>query len=167
MAIMKYKEYSPKIEEDVFIAPNAYVIGDVELENKVGIWFGVTIRGDSGNIKIGEGTNIQDNSVIHCSDYIPTIIGKNVTVGHACVIHSANIQDNCLIGMGATVLDDAIISKNSIVGANALVTKGKVFEEGMLILGSPAKAVRKLTEEEILGITKNAEHYQELAKDFL
>lgn len=166
MAIMSYKKYNPYLEEEVFIAPNAYLIGDVEVASNVGVWFGVTVRGDSGKIYIGQGSNIQDNSVLHCSDYIETRIGKNVTVGHSCVIHSCKIEDNCLIGMGSTVLDDAIIGKNCIVGANSLVTKGKIFDEGMLIMGSPAKAVRKLTEEEIRGITKNALHYQELAQSY-
>lgn len=145
------------------IYEGARIIGDVTLKNKVAIWYNAVVRGDIEPITIDEKSNIQDNCVLHVSENYPVKIGKNVSVGHNATIHGCTIDDNVLIGMGSIILNGAHITKNCLVGAGALVTENKTFPEGSLIIGSPAKAVRQLTKEEIEGITKNAEKYVELA----
>lgn len=154
----------PKIHPSVFIAWNAEVAGRVNLAKDVSIWFSVTIRADTAPIDIGEGSNIQDGSVVHVDTNAPTFIGWNVTVGHRAIIHSCMIDDGALIGMGAIILNGAEIGAESIVGAGALVTQGKKFPPRSLILGSPAKLIRELTAEEISDIRQNVEHYKELAQ---
>lgn len=145
------------------IYDGARVIGDVTLSDKVGIWYNAVVRGDEAPISIGERSNVQDNCVIHVSAGKPVNIGKSVSIGHGAIIHGCTIDDNVIIGMGAIVLNGAHIQKNSLVGAGALVTENKEFPEGSLIIGSPAKAVRKLTEEEIENLTANADEYVKLA----
>jgi carbonic anhydrase/acetyltransferase-like protein (isoleucine patch superfamily) len=154
----------PKIHQSAFVAWNAEVAGAVSLAKDVSIWFSVTLRADIASIEIGEGSNIQDGSVVHVDRDAPTIVGRNVTVGHRAILHSCVIGDNALIGMGAIILNGAEIGSESIVGAGALVTQGKKFPPRSLLLGSPAKLVRELTPEEIEGIKQNAEHYIELAR---
>ena len=149
-----------------WIAPGAHVIGHVIMDEDVGVWFGVTIRGDNEPIRIGKATNIQDNTVIHSDFGSPTTIGEGCTIGHGAIIHGCTIGDNSLIGMGATVLNNAKIGKNSIVGANALVTEGKEFPDNSLIVGSPARAVRTLDEAAINGLRLSASHYVENWKRF-
>lgn len=149
----------PKIDPSAYIAEGATVIGAVDLKRDVSIWHSAVLRGDINSITIREGSNIQDGSVVHLADDFGVSIGKYVTVGHSAVIHACTIQDECLIGMNATILDGAIIGKQSIIGANALVTKGTQIPEGSLVLGSPAKVVRPLTEEERLSIKPWAEKY--------
>ena len=149
----------PKIDPSAYIAEGATVIGAVDLKRDVSIWHSAVLRGDINSITIGEGSNIQDGSVVHLADDFGVSIGKYVTVGHSAVIHACTIQDECLIGMNATILDGAIIGKQSIIGANALITKGTQIPEGSLVLGSPAKVVRTLTEEERLSIKPWAEKY--------
>ena len=153
----------PKIHQSVFIAWNAEVAGAVRLAKDVSIWFSVTLRADIAPIEIGEGSNIQDGSVVHVDTNAPTIVGRNVTVGHRAILHSCVIGDDALIGMGAIILNGAEIGAESIVGAGALVTQGKKFPPRSLILGSPAKFVRELTVDEIADIKQNAAHYRELA----
>lgn len=165
--MIKYKGYEPKIDKTVFVAENTSIIGQVNISAHSGIWFGTIMRGDINHIDVGEYTNIQENSTIHVDHDFPTIIGDKVTVGHNCIIHGCTLEDNTLIGMGSTILDGAVIRKNSIVGANSLVTMNKTFPEGVLIIGSPAKVIRNLTEEEIDNIEKSANTYAELAKDFM
>jgi len=162
-----YKGVLPKIGERVFIADSADIIGRVTIGNDSSVWYQAVLRGDINEISVGRCTNIQDGTVVHISKDYSVSIGNNVTIGHNAIIHACHIEDNVLIGMGACVLDGAVISRNSIVGAKALVTKGKVYEEGVLILGSPAKAVRKLTQEEIESISLSALHYTEFAKEFM
>ena len=145
--------------DSFWIAPDANVIGDVQMGEDSSVWFNATLRGDNEPIIIGEGSNIQDGSVVHLADDFGVSIGKYVTVGHSAGIHACTIQDECLIGINATILDGAIIGKQSIIGANALVTKGTQIPEGSLVLGSPAKIVRPLTEEERLLIKPWAEKY--------
>ena len=145
--------------DDFWIAPDANVIGDVYLAKDASVWFNCTIRGDNEPIKIGEGSNIQDGSVIHTDPGCPATIGKNVTVGHLVMLHGCIIEDDCLIGIGSTILNKAKIGKNSIIGANALITENKVIPERSLVLGSPGKIVRQVTDEEIKSIKENAEHY--------
>jgi carbonic anhydrase/acetyltransferase-like protein (isoleucine patch superfamily) len=163
--IHKYKNKKPKISDSSFVAPGAQVVGDVELKGKTSIWYNTSLRADLNKIILGEGTNIQDNSALHVDSDQPLIIGKNVTVGHNATIHGCKVEDNCLIGMGAILLNDALIKANSIVAAGSLVTEKSEFPPKSLIMGSPAKVVRKLSEEEIKSITKNAKHYIKLASE--
>lgn len=151
-------------KKSVKIFEGAQVIGNVEIDEDSSIWYNAVIRGDMSPIKIGKCSNIQDNCVIHSDSYSsPVILGDYVSVGHAAVLHGCEIGDNTLIGINSTVLNGAKIGKNSIVGAGAVVTEGKVFEEGSLILGIPAKAVRKLNNEEINSIKENALKYRKVA----
>ena len=158
----------PKTPEsgEYWIAPGANVIGKVTIGENVGIWFGVTIRGDNDPIVLGAGSNIQENTMIHTDLGFPATIGENCTIGHGAIIHGCTIGDNSLIGMGATVLNGAKIGKNCLVGANALVTEGKVFEDNSLIMGSPAKAVRILDDGAVAALTLSAKHYIENWKRF-
>ena len=155
----QYLNTDPKIDPSAYIAEGATVIGAVDLKRDVSIWHSAVLRADINSITIGEGSNIQDGSVVHLADDFGVSIGKYVTVGHSAVIHACTIQDECLIGMNATILDGAIIGKQSIIGANALVTKGTQIPGGSLVLGSPAKVVRPLTKEERLSIKPWAEKY--------
>ncbi len=164
--ILKLDNIKPKIHENTFIANSADIIGNVEIFENVSIWFGAVLRGDVEKIVVGKNSNIQDNSTVHTDFGIPCIIGENVTVGHNVVLHSCNISDNVIIGMGSTILNGAKIAKNCLVGANSLVTHKLEYEEGVLILGNPAKIVRILTDEEIEHIVKNANHYVENAKRY-
>ena len=164
--ILELDNIKPKIHENTFIANSADIIGNVEIFENVSIWFGAVLRGDVEKIVIGKNSNIQDNSTVHTDFGIHCIIGENVTVGHNVVLHSCNISDNVIVGMGSTILNGAKIAKNCLVGANSLVTHKLEYEEGMLILGNPAKIVRMLTDEEIEHIIKNANHYVENAKRY-
>ena len=155
----RYLNTNPKIDPSAYIAEGATVIGAVDLKRNVSIWHSAVLRGDINSITIDEGSNIQDGSVVHLADDFGVSIGKYVTVGHSAVIHACTINDECLIGMNATILDGAVIGKQSIIGANALVTKGTQIPEGSLVLGYPAKVVRPLTEEERLSIKPWAEKY--------
>ena len=157
--IYDFEKNTPQIHPDSWVASNAVIIGKVTLEKKSNIWFNSVIRGDVEPITIGEGSNVQDGSVIHTDPGCPAIIGKNVTIGHLVMLHGCIIEDDCLIGIGATILNKAKIGKNSIIGANALVTENKVIPERSLVLGSPGKVVRQVSEEEIKSIKENAEHY--------
>lgn len=165
--VRNYKEHQPVIHDNVFIADSADVIGRVEIEEDANIWFQVVIRADINEIKIGKRTNIQDLSCLHLSHDYGTYLGDDVTIGHSAIVHGCTIGNNVLVGMGACILDGAVVPDNCIVGARSLVTKGKTFEEGCLIIGTPAKAVRKLTAEEIKAIKDSADHYVEYAKDYL
>lgn len=151
------------IHRSVKIFEGAIVTKNVEIDEKSSIWFNAVLRGDIEPIKIGKSSNVQDNCVLHSSADHPLEVGDFVSVGHSAVLHGCKVEENSLIGMNATVLNGAVIRKNSIVGASALVTEGREFPEGSLILGVPAKAVRKLSEEEINGIKDNAVHYVEMA----
>ena len=142
-----------------WVAPGAHVIGDVRMDEDVSVWFGAVIRGDNEPIRIGARTNIQDMSVLHSDPGSPLTIGEGVTIGHKVVLHGCTIGNNSLIGLGASVLNQARIGANSLVGAGALVTEGKVFPDGVLIVGAPARVVRELTPEQIEGLKRSAEHY--------
>ena len=157
--IYDFEKHTPILDPNCWVAPNAVVIGRVELKKDSNIWFNVTLRGDVEPIIVGEGSNVQDGSVILTDPGCPATIGKNVTVGHLVMLHGCIIEDDCLIGIGSTILNKAKIGKNSIIGANALVTENKVIPERSLVLGSPGKIVRQVTDEEIKSIKENAEHY--------
>lgn len=160
-------ELKPKIDKKrVWIADSADIIGDVVLEANVSVWFNVTIRGDNDTILIGQGSNIQDNTVIHTDSGIKVTIGNNVTIGHKVILHGSKIGENSIIGMGSVLMNNSIIGKNSILGANSLVTEGKQFPENCLIMGSPAKVIRELSKDEIQFLKLSAEHYIEKSKLF-
>tara|TARA_B110000305_G_scaffold207517_1_gene239079 strand:+ start:887 stop:1399 length:513 start_codon:yes stop_codon:yes gene_type:complete len=149
-----------------WVASNASIIGDVTLEKNTSIWFNVTLRGDVENIYVGEGSNIQDGSVLHTDPGYPLKIGKNVTIGHLVMLHGCIIGNNSLIGIGSVILNNAKIGKNCIIGANALVTENKEIPDNSLVIGSPGKIVREVTNEEVKSITQNAIHYQENWKKY-
>jgi carbonic anhydrase/acetyltransferase-like protein (isoleucine patch superfamily) len=149
-----------------FIAPNATVLGDVTLAGKVSIWFGAVVRADKDRIRIGEGSNIQDNAVVHTSKGFPVLIGKNVSVGHGAILHGCTIADNVLVGMGAVVMNGAMIGESTILGAGTVVTEGTQIAPHSVVLGVPGKVIRQTTEEQNKGIIGNAESYIELAKKY-
>ncbi len=146
--VLPYGEKQPQIGEEVFIAPFASVIGETTLGARASVWFGAVLRGDIAPVRVGAGSNIQDNSVLHVGDEDPCIVGENVVVGHNVILHGCTIEDDCLIGMGAIVLNKAVIGRGSVVGAGALVTQGLIVPPYSLVLGSPARVRRELTEEE-------------------
>jgi gamma-carbonic anhydrase len=135
----------PVLGPNVYIAKTAVVLGDVTLGAHSSVWYNAVLRGDINRIVVGDYSNIQDNAVVHLADDYPCLIGRHVTVGHSAIVHACTVEDECLIGMGATVLDGAVIGSQSIVGANALVTQGTIVPPGSMVLGSPAKVVRSLS----------------------
>lgn len=140
---------TPQRGENVFIAPTATVVGDVVLGDDVGIWFGAVIRGDNERITVGNGTNVQDCSVLHTDPGCPLVIGNNVTIGHKAVLHGCLVEDGCLIGINAVILNNARIGENCLIGANALITDSKVIPPNSLVVGAPGRVIRKLNEKEI------------------
>ena len=155
----KYLRQNPRLGKGVYLAKTAVVLGDVTLGDHSNIWYGSVVRGDIHRIEVGHHSNIQDNAVLHVADDYPCVIGAWVTVGHSAVVHACQIGDECLIGMGATILDGAVIGEQSIVGANALVTQGMQVPPRSMVLGSPAKVVRPLKEEEVDGLKVWAQKY--------
>jgi len=166
MAIYELDNISPRIHDSAWVADSAQVMGNVELAENSSVWFGVVIRGDTEVIRIGKGSNIQDGTVMHADIGKPMTVGENVTVGHKVMLHGCTIGDGSLIGIGAVVLNGAKIGKGCIVGAGSLVTEGKEFPDGSMILGSPAKVVRELTEAQQQGLQMSALHYMENARRF-
>jgi len=159
MPIYELDGVKPEIAADCWIAPDAVLIGRVRLLAGASIWFGAVLRGDNEWITIGPRSNVQDHSIIHADPGQPVTIGQGVTIGHRVIVHSAMVGDHSLIGMGAILLNRARIGNRSLVGAGALVTEDKQFEDGKMILGSPAKAVRELTQEQISGLEMSAAIY--------
>ncbi len=166
MPIYSLNEYEPSIAESHWIAPGAYVIGKVKLGHDVGIWFGAVLRGDNELIDVGAGSNIQEHSMLHTDIGFPLTIGVGCTIGHNAILHGCTIGDGSLIGMGATLLNGCKIGAGSIVGANSLVTEGKAFPDGSLIVGSPAKAIRPLSNEDMSKIKASSQAYVENWKRF-
>ena len=152
-----------KHDDAAFIAANAAVTGEVKIAKDASIWYGASVRGDFSSIEIGESSNIQDNASVHVDKDTPVRIGKRVTIGHNAVIHGCTIEDDCLIGMGAIILNRAVIGKGSVIGAGALVTEGKEIPPGSLAVGAPAKIVRKVSDEDIQRVRENAASYVEMA----
>lgn len=149
----------PVIGSGVWIAPDAQVIGEVVVGDNVGVWFGTVIRGDTSLITVGNGTNVQDGTILH-SDYgVPLTIGEDCTIGHHAILHGCTVGNRVLVGMGATVLNQAVIGDECVIGANALVTEGKAFEAGSLIVGSPARAVKTLDPDKRAFLKASADHY--------
>lgn len=153
--------------KNVFIADTARVLGMVELGDDVSIWFGASIRGDADTIKIGEGSNVQDNAVLHADPGAPCILGKECIIGHGAIVHGAHLQNNVLVGMNATVLNHAQIGEFSIVGAGAVVSERMIVPPFSLVLGVPAKVVKQLDAETQNKILQNAQAYKDLAKDYI
>lgn len=166
MALYQLDNLTPTVHESAWVADNAQVMGNVKLAEDSSVWFGVVIRGDTETISVGRGSNIQDNSVLHADMGLPLTIGENVTVGHQVMLHGCTIGDGSLIGIQAVVLNGARIGKNCLVGAGSLVTEGKEFPDGSMILGSPAKAVRQLSPEQIEGLKMSAKHYVDNARRY-
>lgn len=167
--IRDFENITPSIDESVYVDVQASVIGDVHIGADSSVWPGTVIRGDVNKIRIGERTNVQDNSTVHVSHdshYHPggfaTIIGNDVTIGHQVIVHACTIGDRCLVGMGSVIMDGTVVEPDTIVGAGSLVTQNKVLEGGYLWIGRPAKRIRKLTAEEIERISYSAEHYVRL-----
>jgi carbonic anhydrase/acetyltransferase-like protein (isoleucine patch superfamily) len=161
MAVYQLDDRIPQIASTAWVADSAQVMGGVTLEADASVWFCATVRGDTEHIHIGEGSNIQDGSVLHADHGQPLTIGKNVTVGHMVMLHGCTIGDESLIGIGAIVLNGAKIGRNCLVGAGSLVTEGKEFPDGSMIMGTPAKVVRQLTPEQMEGLRQSARHYIE------
>ncbi len=167
MPIYKFDSITPSIANETFIAPSADIIGKVWIGNKSSVWFRTVVRGDVQEIHIGESTNIQDLSMLHVTEELPLIIGNGVSVGHSVTLHACTIEDNCLIGMGSTILDGAVIGKNSLVAAGSTVPPGKKYPEGSFIIGSPAVVKRKLTEDELELYGQHFKSYEKYSKQFL
>ncbi len=161
MPIYALDDATPELppEGDYWVAPNAVLIGKVRLLKGASIWWGCVLRGDNDWITIGENSNIQDNSVIHVDPGQPVTVGANCTVGHRVILHSTTVDDGSLIGMGSTLLNRSRIGKNSLVGANSLVTEGKQFDDGVMVLGAPARMARKLNDMELAGLKMSAAGY--------
>ena len=159
MSIYQLGEYAPEIDASSFVADTATVIGKVTLHANTSVWFGATIRGDNERITVGAGSNVQEGTVMHTDMGYPLTVGENVTIGHQAMLHGCTIGDGSLIGIGSVILNRAVIGRQSIVGANTLIPEGKVFPDRVLIVGSPGKVVRELTEEEVARLEKSAAHY--------
>ncbi len=167
--IKPYKNIFPQIDPTAFVEETAQVIGDVHIGPESSVWHNAVIRGDVNYIRIGARSNIQDCSVVHVTGKppAPTIIGDDVTVGHNVILHGCTIEGPALIGMGAIIMDNAVIKPNVVIGAGALVSEGKIIEEGTLVIGSPARPKRKLTEEEIGFLNQSAQNYVRYRLDYM
>lgn len=168
MAIYRLGVSSPELPaaDSYWVAPSAIVLGKVKLQHDASVWFGAVLRGDLESILVGEGSNVQDNAILHTDVGFPLTIGRNCTIGHRAMLHGCTIGDNSLVGIGATVLDGAQIGASCIVGAHALITQGKIIPDRSLVIGSPGKIVRELSAEDIEGIAHAAAHYIENWKRF-
>lgn len=157
---------APEVDETAWVAPDANLIGKVVLMAGASVWFGSTLRGDNEEIRVGAGSNVQENCVLHTDMGYPLVIGANCTIGHKAMLHGCTIGEGSLIGMGATVLNGAKIGKGCLIGANALITEGKEIPDGALVMGSPGKVVRMLDAEAQARLLKSAEGYQANARRF-
>ena len=164
--IYDFEKNVPNVHPDAWVASNATLIGKVKLEKNSSIWFNAVLRGDIELITIGENSNIQDGSVLHTDPGYKLNVGKGVTVGHKVMLHGCQIADDTLIGIGSIILNNAKIGKNCIVGANSLITENKIIPDNSLVVGSPGRVLRKVTEEEIQAIHENAKHYVEGSKKY-
>ncbi|THJ67934.1 gamma carbonic anhydrase family protein [Arthrobacter echini] len=163
--LITFKGRTPTIGGSVFTAPTAALIGDVTVGEFASVFYGASVRGDTAAIHVGEGTNLQDNVVVHADPGFPTHIGRRVSVGHSAVVHGCTVEDDCLIGMSATVMNGAVIGSGSLVAAGAVVLEGTVVPPRSLVAGVPAKVRRELTDEEVQDVRANAEHYRALGQE--
>ena len=166
MTIYDFEGNVPEIHESVFVAEDANIIGKIKLNEKSSVWFCSTLRGDNELISVGFGSNIQENCVLHTDIGFPLTIGKNCTIGHKAMLHGCTIGDNSLIGIGAVILNKAKIGKNCIIGAKALITENKEIPDNSLVVGSPGKIIRQVTEEEKKAVFENTKHYQDNWKKY-
>ncbi len=166
MPIHPYQGVSPRLGARVWVAPGAYVVGDVELGDDVSFWFHTVARGDVNSIRIGARTNIQDGTVLHVAGDFPLVIGAGVVVGHSAVVHGCTVEDGVLIGIGSRILDGAVIERGAMVGAGAVVAPGHRIPAGQLALGIPARPVRSLTEQETRHIAETADRYAALKEHY-
>ena len=166
MSLYVLGDLAPSMADDAWVAPGCHVIGNVVLGPKSSVWFGSTLRGDNERITIGEGSNIQENCVLHTDMSFPLTVGAGCTIGHKAMLHGCIIGENSLIGMGATVLNGAVIGANCLIGAGALITEGKKIPDGALVMGTPGKVVRDLDANAINALKASALHYQENAARF-
>jgi carbonic anhydrase/acetyltransferase-like protein (isoleucine patch superfamily) len=174
MTLSSYPDTAPALGERIYLHPSCQIIGDVKIGDDSSVWCNTVLRGDVNHIVIGRGTNIQDLTMGHVSHKTPDkpagsplIVGDYVTVGHSVILHGCTVGNECLIGMGSIVMDDVVVPDHVMIGAGSLVSPGKVLESGMLYMGRPAKAVRKLTDEEIAYLKYSAEHYMRLKNNYL
>lgn len=167
MLIKAINGATPQIDASARLAESAVVTGDMVLGADVSVWYGAVLRGDAGEIRVGRGSNVQDNVVVHCSAGMAAVIGENVVVGHGAVLHSCHIEDNCLVGMGAILLDGCVIGEGSIIGAGALVSPGKAIPPRSLVMGVPGKVMREVSEEEVRGTRDNAAQYVKEGRELL
>jgi carbonic anhydrase/acetyltransferase-like protein (isoleucine patch superfamily) len=165
--IMSYKSLKPSIDSSVYVAPGVVIIGDVKMDQGSSVWFNTVLRGDIDRIHIGKYTNIQDNATVHVMGDHPAIIGDYVTVGHNAVVHGCTIGNNCLIGMGAILLGYSKIGDNCIVAAGTLITEGKIIPANSMVMGTPGKIVRTLTNEEVKAIRESAINYNLVAQEYM
>lgn len=161
--LITFDENTPKVDPTAFVAPSATLIGQVTLGAEASAFYGVVVRGDTNAITVGDRSNLQDNVVLHADPGFPTTIGSGVSVGHTAVVHGCTIEDDCLVGMGATIMNGAVVGTGSLVAGGAVILEGQVIPPGSLVAGVPAKVRRPLTEDEIQGVRDNASHYVELA----
>ncbi|MBI5780288.1 MAG: gamma carbonic anhydrase family protein [Rhodocyclales bacterium] len=166
MALYALGDKRPRLEADCWVADSAEVIGDVRLGREVSIWFNAVLRGDNEPITIGAGTNVQDGVILHDDEGIPLTIGAGVSIGHMAMLHGCTVGDGCLIGINAVILNRAVIGAHCIIGANALIPEGKVIPERSLVVGSPGRVIRTLTDEEVARLHANAAHYREAAQRY-
>lgn len=168
MAVYSLDGLAPTFPQDGshYIAPNAQVMGKVVLHEDSSVWFGAVLRGDNDTITIGKRSNVQDNAVLHTDPGCPLILGEGVIIGHQVMLHGCTVGDNSLIGIGAVVLNKAVIGKNCIIGAGALITEGKVIPDNSLVVGSPGKVVRELTDQQAQFLKLNAQVYVDNAQRF-
>lgn len=166
MSLYVLGDIAPQVAADAWVAPGCFVIGNIEISARASVWFGSTLRGDNERITVGDGSNVQENCVLHTDIGYPLTIGAGCTIGHKAMLHGCQIGNNSLIGMGATVLNGAIIGDNCLIGAGALITEGKVIPDGSLVMGAPGKVIRELDGNAINGLKMSALHYQENAARF-
>lgn len=166
MPVYRLGDKIPQLGSGVWIAPNATVIGDVRLAENVSIWWNAVLRGDNDPVMIGANTNIQDGSVLHTDEGVPLALGRDITVGHMVMLHGCSVGDGSLIGIKSVILNGAVIGKNCLIGANTLIPEGKTIPDRSLVMGSPGKVVRELTDEQIARIAWSAQHYVQNAQRY-
>lgn len=166
MSFIQFRGHSPTVHDTAFVASTAVLIGDVVLGPSSSVFYGVTVRADTTPIRVGEGTNLQDNAVVHADPGYPAVIGDRVSIGHGAVVHGCRIENGCLIGMNATVMNGAVIGTESLIAAGAVVLEGTIVPPRSLVAGVPAKVRRQLTDDEAAGVKANAEEYRSLAKEY-
>ena len=162
--IVSFGGKMPRDEGAAFVAPNATLIGDVVLKPGATIWYGAVLRGDDGTLTVGEGSNVQDNAVLHCDPGGQVVLGKNVTVGHSAIVHGCTVGDNSLIGMHATILNHAVVGRNCIIGAGALVPEGMVIPDNSVAVGVPARVIKTIRDDQLAHNIENAEAYVEMGR---